>query len=200
MHWFTNTPTLLRWGWENIFNESPSLHQSFHFMITSSKSHTTSVMLLHCCPPLCRNTNRQALRTVSSTDCSPGCQGAFENWFALMWEDNHIYSRGDSEKEKEKGKRQKTKKTNHANDDEQNLTGLWRRLEMRFLCWGPEPGVECWGDGRLSGTPSLGLRCTGVPLGVGDLLIFFCFAVGVLQPVVGGESCEDSVSNIINPN
>lgn len=63
---------------------------------------------------------------------------------------------------------------------------------MRFLCWGPEPGVECWGDGRLSGTPSLGLRCTGVPFGVGDLLIFYCFAVGALQPGVGGEICEDS--------
>lgn len=51
-------------------------------------------------------------------------------------------------------------------------TGLWRRLEIRFLCCGPESGVECWGDWRPSGTPSLGLRCTGVPLGVGDLLIF----------------------------
>lgn len=55
---------------------------------------------------------------------------------------------------------------------------------MRFLCCGPMLGVECWGDWRPSGTPSLGLRCTGVPFGVGDLLIFYCFAVGVLQPGV----------------
>lgn len=55
---------------------------------------------------------------------------------------------------------------------------------MRFLCCGPMLGVECWGDWRPSETPSLGLRCTGVPFGVGDLLIFYYFAVGVLQPGV----------------
>lgn len=55
-----------------------------------------------------------------------------------------------------------------------HLTGLWRRLEMRFLRSDPDPGVECWGDWMPSGTPSLGLRCTGVLFGVGDLLIFNC--------------------------
>lgn len=60
---------------------------------------------------------------------------------------------------------------------------------MRFLCWGPEPGVD-WGDWRPSGRPSLGLRCTGVPLGVGDLLIFYRSAVTVLQPGGGEEDCK----------
>lgn len=50
-------------------------------------------------------------------------------------------------------------------------TGLCRRLEIRFFCWESEPGVECCGDWNPSGSPSLGLRCSGVPLGVEDLLM-----------------------------
>lgn len=69
---------------------------------------------------------------------------------------------------------------------------------MRFFCWDPEPGVECWGDTRLpSGTPSLGLRCTGVPLGVGDLLIF-CYFVGVSQAVGDEGTCKESTSTLFN--
>lgn len=51
------------------------------------------------------------------------------------------------------------------------LTGLCSRLEIRFFCWESDPGVECCGDCSPSGSPSLGLRCTGVPLGVDDMLM-----------------------------
>lgn len=63
---------------------------------------------------------------------------------------------------------------------------------MRFFCCGPEPGVECCGDWRPSGTPSLGLRCTGVPLGVEDWLIFYCCTVGIFSTWSGLEELRNT--------
>lgn len=155
-------------------------------MVTLSTSHTASAASHSLTVALpYAETHSHALGMCSSTDCSPSCHVAFENSLILMRGDNCIQRRGNKEKERE----------NESFKSNILLTGLWRRLEMRFFCWGPEPGVECWGDWRPSGTPSLGLRCTGVPLGVGDLLIFYCFAVGVLQPGVGGENCKKKKIN-----
>lgn len=59
---------------------------------------------------------------------------------------------------------------------------------MRFLCCGPDAGVDVCGDPGPSGTPSLGLRCTGVLLGVGDLLIFFSCGSTSTPAAVGRRS------------
>lgn len=36
-----------------------------------------------------------------------------------------------------------------------------------------------------------------MPLGVGDLLIFYYFAVGALQPGEGGVNCKKKIVNLV---
>lgn len=71
------------------------------------------------------------------------------------------------------------------------LTGLCSRLEIRFFCWESEPGVECCGDWSPSGSPSLGLRCTGVPLGVEDLLMVWRCSAVASQRQGGGRNWKE---------